>query len=140
MEAGASSAGRSATVYAPRARMVPAEVGAAEAADEEAEDLGLPPGVLVPTIPPREHSERERLAMRPEIRGELGGLIDDLRTVFEADRATAMQAASIRCGICYLHRRLDELEYREAEGYYVCQRCSQALRGKRLPMIRRQQH
>lgn len=108
--------------------------------EEDGEDLGLPPGVLVPQIPPREHNERERLAMRPEIRGDLGPLIDELRAVFEGDRATAMQAASVRCGICYLHNRLDELEYREAEGCYVCARCSQALRGKRVPMIRRQQH
>lgn len=107
--------------------------------EEDVDELGAA-GISVTQVPPREHSERERLAMRPEIRGELGTLIDELRTVFEADRTVAMQSASVRCGICYMHHRLDELEYREAEGFYVCEPCSQALRGKRLPMIRRQQH
>ncbi len=116
----------------------PASAELDEAEEDDAE-LGAA-GIAVTQIPPREHSERERLAMRPEIRGELGTLIDELRTVFEADRTVAMQSASVRCGICYMHHRLDALEYREAEGFYVCEQCGQALRSKRLPMIRRQQH
>jgi len=91
------------------------------------------------TIPPREHTERERLALRPEIRGELGQLIEALREVFQRDRAVASQSVSARCGVCYLYYPLADLDYREADGFYVCSECRQALRGKRLPMIRRQQ-
>jgi len=89
-------------------------------------------------IPPREHTERERLAMRPEIRGDLGPLIDDLHALFERHLTVAKQVSSARCGICYLHFPTAELEYREADGFYVCPTCSQDLRGKPLPMIRRQ--
>jgi hypothetical protein len=32
-----------------------------------------------------------------------------------------------------------DLEYREAEGYYVCASCRQLLGSARLPMVRRQQ-
>src|SRR5262249_5056235 len=90
------------------------------------------------TIPPREHTERERLALRPEIRGDLGALIDDLHALFERHLAVAKQASSARCGICYLHFSTAELEYREADGFYVCPQSRQDLRGKPLPMIRRQ--
>jgi hypothetical protein len=90
-------------------------------------------------VPPRELSERERLALRPELRGELGTFIDDLRATFQHDRAVAAQQASARCGICYLFQPLAELEYREADGFYVCTQCRQSLKGRRLPMIRRQQ-
>jgi hypothetical protein len=89
-------------------------------------------------IPPREHTERERLAMRPEIRGDLGLLIDDLHALFERHLTVAKQASSARCGICYLHFPTAELEYREADGFYVCPACNQDLRGQPLPMIRRQ--
>jgi hypothetical protein len=89
-------------------------------------------------IPPREHSERERLAMRPEIRGELGPLIDDLHSLFEREIASAKQPASARCGICYLHFPIATMEYRESDGFYICQACDQAMRGKPLRMIRRQ--
>ncbi len=89
-------------------------------------------------IPAREHGERERLAMRPEIRGDLGVLIDDLRQLFEREIASAKQAGSARCGICYLHFMIAELDYREADGFYICEKCSQALRGKPLRMIHRQ--
>jgi hypothetical protein len=90
-------------------------------------------------VPPREFSERERLAMRPEIRGELGTIVDELRAIFQQDRAVAGQKASARCGICYLFYPLADLEYREADGFYACAKCRQSLKGKRLPMIRRQQ-
>lgn len=89
-------------------------------------------------IPPREQNERERVAMRPEIRGELGPLIDELHVLFERHLATAKQAAVARCGICYLHYSTSELEYREADGFYICATCNAALRGKSLRMIRRQ--
>src|SRR5262249_9367648 len=70
-------------------------------------------------IPPREFSERERLAQRPEIRGEVGALIDDLRGIFQRDRAVASLPNCARCGVCYHYFVTDELEYREAEGYYA---------------------
>jgi len=89
-------------------------------------------------IPPREHTERERLAMRPEIRGDLGPLIDDLHALLERHLTVAKQASSARCGICYLHFATAELDYREIDGFYVCPACNQDLRGQPLPMIRRQ--
>jgi hypothetical protein len=74
-----------------------------------------------------------------DVRGEVGTLIDSLRAVFEHDRTIASQGGSARCGICYLHYPLAELEYRTAEGYYVCSACAQRLGSIRLPMVRRQQ-
>ena len=76
---------------------------------------------------------------RPDVRGEVGVLIDSLREVFTLDRTLASQGSSSRCGICYLHFPLAELVYREAEGFYVCQSCGQALGVARVNMVRRQQ-
>ncbi len=90
-------------------------------------------------IPPREFSERERLAQRPEVRGEVGALIDDLRGVFQRDRSVASLPNCARCGVCYHYFMTDDLEYREAEGYYVCAGCAKLLGTTRLPMVRRQQ-
>jgi len=90
-------------------------------------------------IPPREFNERERLAQRPEIRGEVGALIDDLRGIFQRDRAVASLPDCARCGVCYHYYVTSDLEYREAEGYYVCAGCRQLLGSNRLPMVRRQQ-
>ena len=88
----------------------------------------------------RDRSERgEREPMRPEVRGEVGPLIDALHDIFAQDRTVASQGGTTRCGICYLHFPVAELEYREAEGYYVCERCARALGQTRLPMVRRQQ-
>ena len=85
--------------------------------------------------------EREVASMVPrgDVRGDVGPLIDDLKSVFQRDRATASASGGgTRCGICYLHFVLDELEYRDDEGYYVCGRCAQALGAARVPMVRRQ--
>ncbi len=101
--------------------------------DDDATQLAHTP------IPPREFSERERLAQRPEIRGEVGALIDDLRGIFQRDRAVASLPNGARCGVCYHYFVTDELEYREAEGYYVCPGCAKLLGANRLPMVRRQQ-
>lgn len=143
--------GRPPTVNLPQPRVRPGEImapadhvesetaaGETDAADEEA--FGTLRGPWPLHAPPREQTERERLAMRPEIRGELGGLIDELRTVFEQDRTVAAQASSVRCGICYLYHPAQSVEYREGEGFYVCEQCREALGNKRLPMIRRQNH
>ncbi len=80
-----------------------------------------------------------REPFRPESRGEVGPLIDSLREIFAQDRAVASQGDSARCGICYLHFPLSALEYREAEGFYVCAGCKRALGHNPLLMIRRQQ-
>jgi hypothetical protein len=101
--------------------------------DEEAAAFAHTP------IPPREFNERERLAQRPEIRGEVGALIDDLRGIFQRDRAVASLPDCARCGVCYHYYTTSDLEYREAEGYYVCASCRQLLGSARLPMVRRQQ-
>jgi hypothetical protein len=76
---------------------------------------------------------------RPESRGEVGSLIDSLHELFAQDRAVASEGNSARCGICYLHFPLTALEYREAEGFYVCAGCKRALGHNPLMMIRRQQ-
>lgn len=76
---------------------------------------------------------------RTESRGEVGELIDTLHELFAQDRAMASQGSSARCGICYLHFPLSALEYREAEGFYVCVGCKRALGHNPLMMIRRQQ-
>jgi hypothetical protein len=76
---------------------------------------------------------------RPESRGAVGELIDTLHELFAQDRAMASQGGSARCGICYLHFPLSALEYREAEGFYVCAGCKRALGHNPLMMIRRQQ-
>jgi hypothetical protein len=89
-----------------------------------------------------EHSERSDADYEPsprDVRGEVGALIDALRALFVRDRAVASQGGTTRCGICYLHFTLPELEYRQAEGFYVCADCAHALRGGALPMVRRQQ-
>lgn len=101
--------------------------------DEDGAELAHAP------IPPREFSERDRLAQRPEIRGEVGALIDDLRGLFQRDRAVASLPNCARCGVCYHYFVTSDLEYREAEGYYVCADCGQLLGANRLPMVRRQQ-
>jgi len=80
-----------------------------------------------------------REPFRPESRGEVGSLIDSLHELFSQDRAVASQGDSARCGICYLHFPLIALEYREAEGFYVCATCKRALGHNPLMMIRRQQ-
>lgn len=99
-----------------------------------------PTGVPEGPPPRRERAEpREHGPLRPEARGEVGTLIDALHSVFEQDRATASQSNSARCGICYLHFRQDELVYREAEGFYVCDGCVQALGTQQIIMVRRQQ-
>jgi protein-arginine kinase activator protein McsA len=66
-------------------------------------------------------------------------LISSLRELFSQDRQVASQQDSTRCGICYLYFTLSELNYREEEGFYVCQNCQQALSKQMLPMVRRQQ-
>jgi hypothetical protein len=77
--------------------------------------------------------------LRPEVRGAIGPLIDALHDIFERDRAVASQGTSTRCGICYLHYPLADLTYREAEGFYVCAGCAQAMGSTQLFMVRRQQ-
>lgn len=76
---------------------------------------------------------------REDVRGAVGGLIDDLHDLFMQDRTVASQGGISRCGICYFHFPLGELVYREAEGFYVCQRCERSLSGARVSMVRRQQ-
>lgn len=91
-------------------------------------------------FPRAEHDDRsDHPPLRPETRGEVGPLIDALHGVFEQDRVIASQGGTTRCGICYLHFSLADLEYREVEGYYVCRACARSLGAVRLPMVRRQQ-
>lgn len=81
----------------------------------------------------------DRQPLRPAVRGEVGPLIESLKSLFEKDRATASQSNSTRCGLCYLHFTIAELEYRDAEGYYVCANCAHGLGSQQLPMVRKQQ-
>jgi hypothetical protein len=83
------------------------------------------------------HTEHEPI--RPEVRGEVGPLIEALHEIFERDRGVASQGASARCGICYLHFPLAELMYRDDEGFYVCSSCTKALGHTQVFMVRKQQ-
>jgi hypothetical protein len=65
-------------------------------------------------------------------------MIQSLRDLFEQDRQTASQSDSTRCGICYLHFPVSELQYRE-EGFYLCKGCEHTLGRHSLPMLRHQQ-
>jgi hypothetical protein len=69
---------------------------------------------------------------------EFEEMIRSLHELFEQDRQIASQSDSTRCGICYLHFHVDELHYRD-EGFYVCNRCEQALGNQRVTIVRRQQ-
>ncbi len=74
-----------------------------------------------------------------DVRGDVGTLIDSLHDLFAQDRVIASQGNATRCGICYLHFSLSELEYRAVEGYYICADCKRALGSTQLMMVRRQQ-
>ncbi len=65
-------------------------------------------------------------------------MIISLHDLFEHDRQVASAPDSTRCGICYLHFSLSELEYRD-EGFYVCPGCARTLGQHKLPMVRKQQ-
>ncbi len=76
-------------------------------------------------------------------RARVGGsdfeeMIASLRDLFESDRQVASQPDATRCGICYLHHHVAELEYRE-EGFYVCVGCAKSLGHQRLSILRKQQ-
>jgi hypothetical protein len=70
--------------------------------------------------------------------GELSEMFATMRALFVQDRANGSRTDAARCGVCYLTFPRDELVYREAEGFYACPACEQALRNGTLPMIRRQ--
>ena len=65
-------------------------------------------------------------------------MILSLHELFEQDRQIASQQDATRCGICYLHFSVSELQYRD-EGFYVCKGCEHSLGKQALPMLRRQQ-
>ncbi len=77
--------------------------------------------------------------VRPEVRGDVGPLIDSLHALFEHDRAVASQTGATRCGICYLHFAAADMSYRQSEGFYVCEECARALGPNQVFMVRRQQ-
>ena len=124
--------------HAPRAtpaRSEPFMVAVPPARDDgESPFAPSAPWPAAPIVAPAGHAP-----FRPEVRGELGPLIDALKDLFACDRVVASQGSSVRCGICYLYHKLGEVEYREAEGFYVCLNCRQALGTTALPMLRRQQ-
>jgi len=70
---------------------------------------------------------------------DFDNLIATLKELFAQDRQVASQADSTRCGICYLHYTVTDLQYREEEGFYVCKGCDRALGKNIIPMLRRQQ-
>lgn len=77
--------------------------------------------------------------VRPEVRGDVGPLIDALHALFEHDRAVASQTGAARCGICYLHFAAADMTYRQVEGFYVCEDCARALGPNQVFMVRKQQ-
>lgn len=130
--------------YAPgsRTHMAPPDTGAqsAQSGQSSAEAVArVAPAPARSTRLDRDRDHGEHEPLHPEVRGEVGPLIDSLHDVFIQDRSVASQGGTTRCGICYLHFPIAELEYRDAEGYYVCARCARALGHTRLPMVRRQQ-
>ena len=66
-------------------------------------------------------------------------MLVSLHEIFERDRQIASQSDTTRCGICYLHFIMSELQYRDEEGFYVCAGCERALGKQTLPMVRQQQ-
>ena len=66
-------------------------------------------------------------------------MIASLRDLFAHDRQVASQQEGRRCGICYLYSNINELHYREEEGFYICAGCEQTLGKQVIPMLRRQQ-
>ena len=65
-------------------------------------------------------------------------MVQSLHDLFEHDRQIASQPYATRCGICYLHFPLSELQYRD-EGFYTCSGCSQTLGHQDVPMLHKQQ-
>ena len=132
---------------APRLRDHPRQLDPrVGAAADPPTDIGLPvmrqrpERFIVTERPQREHGERyQHVPGTPDVRGEVGALIDSLHTLFERDRAVASQPGAARCGICYLYHPASALVYREIEGCYVCPGCAKALGSTRILMVRRQQ-
>lgn len=65
-------------------------------------------------------------------------MVQSLHELFEHDRQTASQPDATRCGICYLHFSVSELQYQD-DGFYLCAGCQRTLGNHKLPMLRRQQ-
>jgi hypothetical protein len=65
-------------------------------------------------------------------------MLQALHELFEHDRQIASQPNSTRCGVCYLHFVLSELQYRN-EGFYICSGCNQSLGHQNVPMLHKQQ-
>jgi hypothetical protein len=122
----------------------PAKQASDESGDEWPRFPSLPGRIEHPSRDPESHQEQGPVGGSAffesrDVRGDIGDLIDSLHEAFERDRGIASQSDSARCGICYLHYFLGELQYREEEGYYVCASCARALSHTRILMVRRQQ-
>ena len=65
-------------------------------------------------------------------------MIESLHELFEHDRQVASQPDATRCGVCYLHFPIVELQYRD-EGFYICPACAHVIGHQRVPMLRKQQ-
>ncbi len=65
-------------------------------------------------------------------------MLHSLHDLFEHDRQIASQPDATRCGICYLHYYVSELEYQE-EGFYTCANCAHTLRQQHLVVVKKQQ-
>ena len=65
-------------------------------------------------------------------------MITSLHDLFEQDRQVASQPEATRCGLCYLHFPIAELNYRD-EGFYICPSCAHSLGPHRVSMLRKQQ-
>ena len=65
-------------------------------------------------------------------------MVQSLHDLFEQDRQIASHTDVTRCGICYLHFHVNELQYRD-EGFYVCANCAHSLGHQRVTIVRKQQ-
>lgn len=86
-------------------------------------------------LPSQEMASTER--RQPSTAFDFEQMVKSLHELFEHDRQIASQPNSMRCGICYLHFLLSELQYRN-EGYYICSGCSQTLGHQNVSMLHKQ--
>ena len=123
----------------PVSPALPTVVNAPSASFRRAERVERAERTPLASEAPDEDDSADYTGPRGDVRGSVGTLVDSLHEIFARDRAIASQGGAARCGVCYLHFPSDELTYRDAEGFYVCQNCAHALGAVRVPMLRRQQ-
>ncbi len=117
------------------------EDGEDAGSSQEIEPYTVKTDIATNTPRPRSVSGHETRAITqhtPTPVGELTDMLDDLRESFITYRAISSRPDAGHCGVCYMAFPAEELRYREADGMYICPKCSVTLQNQRMPMIRRQ--